>query len=174
MNLVAYQSWTSTTAVYPLANTGSVNEIMYLALGMVGEVAEWVREEYEDNMQLALSEIGDCYWYATRLAKCVGLDLGTMNIAPVLSEIERNLTHPFETEALIVSGKIANHVKKLYRDNNTLGLKEKIAESLLQLFALLELSIKGHGMTVAEVLTANVAKLEKRKANKTIHGSGDR
>ena len=166
MNLVAYQSWTSTTAVYPLANTGAVNEIMYLALGMVGEVAEWAREEYEDNMQLALSEIGDCYWYATRLAKCVGLDLGAMNIAPVLSEIERNLTHPFETEALIVSGKIANHVKKLYRD--------KIAESLVRLFALLELSIKGHGMTVAEVLTANVAKLEKRKANKTIHGSGDR
>ena len=61
--------------------------------------------------------------------------------------------------------------RKPFKGNN---MKEKIAESLLRLFALLELSIKGHGMTVAEVLAANTVKLEGRKANKTIHGSGDR
>jgi len=39
---------------------------------------------------------------------------------------------------------------------------------------LLELIIKTHGMTVAEVLAENVEKLESRKKNNTIHGSGDR
>jgi NTP pyrophosphatase (non-canonical NTP hydrolase) len=174
MNLLGYQSWTSNTADYPLAGTGAVNEIMYLGLGINGEIAEWVREEYEDNPQLALDEIGDCHWYATRLAKCVDLNLVTMDIAPILREIERTVSHPFEVEAMMISGKIANHVKKLYRDNNTLGLKEKIANELLRLFALLELVIKNHGMTVAEVLTANVEKLEKRKKQNKLHGSGER
>jgi len=174
MNLAEYQGWTSSTADYPLAGTGGVNEFMYLTLGLSGEVSESAYEEYADNTQLALGELGDCYWYATRLAKCVGLDLNTMDTAPLLKEIAQTVTHPFEVEAMMISGKIANHVKKLYRDKNTLGLKEKIAESLLRLFALLELIIKTHGMTVAEVLAENVEKLESRKKNNTIHGSGDR
>jgi NTP pyrophosphatase (non-canonical NTP hydrolase) len=187
MNLVEYQAWTDTVAVYPEHGTGSVAEIMYLALGLNGEVAEWAGEEYGElrkgymlSTAAARSELGDCHWYATRLARYVGLDLSTMDITGTRQAIkelipngDKGFVRSIEADALIIAGKIANHAKKLHRDGHSPALKEKIAHELLWLFAILDEACEvGWNCKLSMVLDENVKKLEHRKKNNELHGSG--
>lgn len=85
----AYQAWTEETAIYPEANTQSVNELMYLGLGFAGEageVANVVKKLYRDGDSPAQreklqAELGDTLWYAARLAEALGTDLETLAAA---------------------------------------------------------------------------------------------
>jgi NTP pyrophosphatase (non-canonical NTP hydrolase) len=76
-------------AVYPEANTGSIHEAMYLALGLVGEsgeVAGKIKKLYRDNRLVhedLEKEIGDVFWYLTRL--CAWLEVKPSTI------LEKNL-----------------------------------------------------------------------------------
>jgi NTP pyrophosphatase (non-canonical NTP hydrolase) len=84
-NADAYQEWTKDTAIYPGAQTKSLEELMYLALGLsseAGEVAGKCKKLYRDGDSIAgrevlLYEIGDCIWYLARL--CDALDT-TLNV----------------------------------------------------------------------------------------------
>lgn len=76
-------------AIYPEANTGSIPEAMYLALGLAGEsgeVAEKIKKLYRDNKLVAEDlekELGDVFWYLTRL--CAWLEVQPSTI------LEKNL-----------------------------------------------------------------------------------
>ncbi|MFZ2619476.1 MAG: nucleoside triphosphate pyrophosphohydrolase family protein [Alphaproteobacteria bacterium] len=78
-----YQNWTSETATYPAVNTGTVPELMYLALGLAGEAAEVankVKKLYRDGDSTELregakQELGDVLWYTARMAAALGITL---------------------------------------------------------------------------------------------------
>ena len=74
-----YMGWISEFAIYPERETGSRNELMYLALGAAseaGESAGKVKKYYRDNVLNTadmMSEIGDVFWYLVML--CSALDV---------------------------------------------------------------------------------------------------
>lgn len=82
-DLSAYQKWTRETSIYPDANTGNLQELMYAALGLAseaGEFAGFVKKVYRDGDSEALrasmtAELGDVMWYAARLAETLGVEL---------------------------------------------------------------------------------------------------
>ena len=78
MNLKQYAEFTDTTAVYPEAGSGSLNEMMYLALGLAGEageVANKVKKIYRQDGNvdptMVAKELGGVIWYWVRLARLV-------------------------------------------------------------------------------------------------------
>jgi len=81
MDLETYQKFTPTTAVYPMAGTRSIEEAMYLALGLngeTGEVAEHIKKWWRDgtiDVWKVRNEIGDVFWYLSQLANCFDLNL---------------------------------------------------------------------------------------------------
>lgn len=81
MNNDSYRQLAKTTAVYPEARTGSLAELMYLALGLAGEageVANKVKKLYRDgdrDREKLVSELGDVLWYLTRLCDEIGMTI---------------------------------------------------------------------------------------------------
>ena len=96
ITLKEYQDWTVTTAMYPHAETGNVEELMYLALGLVGEageVANKVKKLFRDgdNQDLRTElakELGDVMWYMGRLSSVLDVDL-TETLAKNVAKLER-------------------------------------------------------------------------------------
>lgn len=95
ITLKEYQDWTVTTAMYPHAETGNVEELMYLALGLVGEageVANKVKKLFRDgdNQDLRVElakELGDVMWYMGRLSSVLDVDL-TETLAKNVAKLE--------------------------------------------------------------------------------------
>ncbi len=83
ISLREYQEWTANTAAYPQSNTGRIEELMYLSLGMsgeAGEVSNCIKKLFRDQdtpeLRANLSkELGDVMWYAARLATALDVDL---------------------------------------------------------------------------------------------------
>ena len=102
LKLSDYQEWTSTTAIYPDAGTGNVQELMYCALGLAseaGEMANYVKKLYRDGDSPELrekirAELGDVLWYAARTAASMGVSLQDVmeeNQMKLNSRKERNV-----------------------------------------------------------------------------------
>ena len=95
MNLEAYQALTRETAIYPKDQA-----ITYLALGLsseAGEVSGKVKKMIRDggiNVMDTLDEIGDVFWYLTRLCDEMGFSAETVlqrNIQKLMSRKERGV-----------------------------------------------------------------------------------
>lgn len=65
----AYQQFVPTTALYPDAGTGSALEVIYLGLGMMGEVQEWEETPEDDR------EVGDILWYIASMCNACNLGM---------------------------------------------------------------------------------------------------
>lgn len=95
ITLKEYQDWTVSTAMYPHAETGNVEELMYLALGLTGEageVANKVKKLFRDgeNQELRTElakELGDVMWYMARLSSVLKVDL-TETLAKNVTKLE--------------------------------------------------------------------------------------
>lgn len=95
ITLKDYQDWTVTTAMYPHAETGNVEELMYLALGLTGEageVANKVKKLFRDGESQELrtelaKELGDVMWYMARLSSVLKVDL-TETLAKNVAKLE--------------------------------------------------------------------------------------
>ena len=78
VSLEEYAPFTNTTAAYPGKGTGSVEELLYLTLGLCGEsgeVAEKLKKLLRDNVidrDAVKKELGDVAWYWTRLCEAWG------------------------------------------------------------------------------------------------------
>jgi len=155
MNIQAYQTWTDQTAIYREAGSNSINEIMYLTLGLSGKVAKVTAELCAEGRSEAkiIRELGYCYWYATRLARIVQLDL---NSIPEL-DISKTLF-----EECLVTGEICNKVKRLYSDPVNIGVKEEIRSYLSDLIAMFRRIADNFMIKESVVLSRNVAKLSQR------------
>ena len=105
MEINEYQKFTATTAIYPEANLGTLGEFAYLALGLTGEageVAEKVKKRIRDgtyDKELFTKELGDVFWYLSRLCTAVGVNAGD-----VLQQNYDKLTKRKETGNLKGSG----------------------------------------------------------------------
>jgi NTP pyrophosphatase (non-canonical NTP hydrolase) len=95
MNLNAYTQLTRATAIYPKEQA-----LTYLALGLgseAGEVQGKVKKMIRDggiNVMDTLDEIGDCYWYLSRLCDELNWnpeDVLQRNIAKLESRKERGV-----------------------------------------------------------------------------------
>lgn len=75
-------------AVYPSSNTGTLQELMYLGLGLgeAGEVQGKIKKLYRDGdtiekREALKKEIGDCFWYLCRLCDTLGVEPGEVLMA---------------------------------------------------------------------------------------------
>ena len=95
ITLKEYQDWTVTTAMYPHAETGNIEELMYLALGLTGEAGEVsnkVKKLFRDGESQELrtelaKELGDVMWYMARLSSVLKVDL-TETLAKNVAKLE--------------------------------------------------------------------------------------
>jgi NTP pyrophosphatase (non-canonical NTP hydrolase) len=166
MKIEHYQRWTRSTAIYPAAGTGEVAELMYLALGLAGEVGELTQLQTREHPEL-LKELGDVAWYVARLASALNL---------TLSEPQPIVSADFTVQCLglaHLAGMICNSVKKLYRDGDNPQLRAKIQVPLLEIVAYLATLSIDSQCVLADVLAQNHDKLESRKSRDQLGGSGD-
>jgi NTP pyrophosphatase (non-canonical NTP hydrolase) len=100
-----YQLATADTALYPGAEEGTLDAVVYCTLGLAGEAGEIpnkikkiIRDngsEITDEVRYAVgAEIGDVLWYAARLADELGLSLEGIaenNLEKLASRRERGV-----------------------------------------------------------------------------------
>jgi len=105
MDFNEYQKRAVSTAVYPNVNTGTLEAIMYCALGLcgeAGEIAEKVKKLYRDSggkiteefKAALLKELGDPLWYIAAMGNEVGFDLQQIaqtNVDKLSSRKERGV-----------------------------------------------------------------------------------
>lgn len=166
MKIEHYQGWTRSTAIYPAAGTGEVAELMYLALGLAGEIGELTQLQHREHPELP-KELGDVAWYVARLATALNL---------TLSEPQPIVSAEFNIQCLNLAhlaGMVCNSVKKLYRDGDNAQLRAKIQPILLEITAQLATLASAINMPLAEILQQNHDKLESRKSRDQLGGSGD-
>jgi len=143
-----------------------VAELMYLALGLAGEVGELTQLQSRQHPEL-LKELGDVAWYVARLASALNL---------TLSEPQPAVSTDFATQCLNLAhlaGMICNSVKKLYRDGDNPELRAKIQPPLLEIVSQLAVLAMDSHSVLADVLAQNHDKLESRKSRNQLSGSGD-
>lgn len=82
----SYQQRAKQFAVFPESGTGSVNELLYLSLGLAGEsgeVCEKIKKYYRDGIidkQQVKKELGDVLWYLSMLALALGFSMNEIAI----------------------------------------------------------------------------------------------
>lgn len=99
-----YQEQTRSTAIYPGALTGSLEELTYLGLGLgeAGEIQGKLKKVLRDQGGVLsgearfelIKELGDLQWYVARLADALGAPLGKVaekNISKLLSRQDRGV-----------------------------------------------------------------------------------
>lgn len=169
-----YVVWTRETAQYPEAGTGSPLVLSYLALGLIGEVAETL-EVYEsgqiEKYEHIVDEIGDCYYYVARFEDEFGSAFEFMDgvfVQPRLDEIR---------VANSLAGKMANDAKKVIRGDKSDRMVEvtrRVNQIGLALREFSEAWIGPFGIFHEEILVHNMNKLMDRKERNVIKGSGDK
>lgn len=151
MTIEEYLQWTHTTRCYPLASDAD-GDCLYLGLlGELGEVAQEIRDGAELDRQKLLLEFGDVLWYFVRL---VGAGSVWERAQAVLAEEESD---PSMSDATLLE---------------VVSMRTGYTEPVWIVVALLVL-LRRYGYTLAEVMAANVAKIEARRAAGTVHGAGD-
>lgn len=105
LSFTDYQLATADTALYPGAEEGTLDAVVYCTLGLAGEAGEIpnkVKKIIRDNdseitdevRDLILAEIGDVLWYAARLADELGESLEVVaqsNLDKLASRRERGV-----------------------------------------------------------------------------------
>jgi len=155
---------------------------MYYTIGFNGEYDELLEKMFGIGMGVTsiqthdelVNEGGDVCWYVTRLANSFGFSLS--DIYPNKKKITRNFD---ELMSNVHKSKkdLSESVKKFYRDGGgelTLEWKERIFHSLCNLYIDLEDVCRAYGITLPQMMRANVLKLATRKLEKKLHGDGDK
>ena len=176
-----YCNGAAATAKYPEFGTASSIEIVYLSLGLIGELGE-LRESikgsnektYEEFLENFYAELGDCMWYIAMISGVSKFWAGR-SIEPTPT-----LSYSIQRECADSMGSIANSSKKIIRDScdpdKFLGHVKVAADDLAALF------ISCTGTTPSTywgdldilVLSPNLSKLKSRSERGAISGDGDK
>jgi hypothetical protein len=152
MNLADYQTQSRDTAIYPDRD----RNLWYPTLGLIGEVAEYLRADETEKIK----EAGDVAWYCAQICSEAGLKLDDI-IGPI---------EPLEPLMKCI-GELAELVKKLYRDRHG-----EVSDND-RMFIALNLNHLWHHCIPASdqalILTTNITKLQNRKSRGVLGGSGD-
>ena len=161
MTLETYQTAADTTAMHP--NKG--NNLFYPVLGLIGEWGEATAARTNGTTEKdILLEHGDILWYLSTV--CTELQIS-------LSEIADSKT---ADTPIIILGQIAEVVKKLMRDDNSVVTdkhRELLKPLLAKLFFIVKVTVESYGSTIADIANMNIQKLADRKARNVIQGNGD-
>jgi len=168
MKLRKFQEWTGTTAVYPEAGKGSMVELMYLTLGLVGEIQSTINLVGDDNYIEFKSKLGNIYWYVARLGTLV--DWQFEDKSESVGELflnERDFQDrmldclsPMRSKACLVADltrEICRIASKTYiRDVESEGLRSEIKSQLEEIESLLKLLLadKDIRMGLSDLLDA--------------------
>lgn len=99
-----YQDWTRRTATYPEAGKGSLECVIYTALGLAGEAGEYTNKikkilrdtggKMNGNVKYDLAkELGDVLWYVARCANELGYslhDIANWNVKKLEDRMSRD------------------------------------------------------------------------------------
>lgn len=180
-----YIEFSRTTAIYPEANTGSVGELMYLSLGLAGEVGEvsdsigdYHKKEVFIEKEVSIKELGDIAYYWARIADALGNTPFDLTDKDLEGSKRNEYVEYCRLDSLVLDlansvGGICNKVKKLYRDEDTQEGRNKIWPYLTETAqGWSDICIK-LGLEPHAVLQANMEKLSGRKERGTLGGSGE-
>lgn len=190
-----YQDFTARTALYP-----TQIEREYLALGLCSETGEIATIGLMDpeNVNVGqmvdetVKELGDCTWYAARLAAAHQWPFHDLcNAAIRGATAQLDLDYNVDVEEILLrlcasAGLVASVIKKQLRDGHTWSgekrqeqadrLKTALTDHLheIVLFAyVLNIADPSKDITFETILQHNREKLEGRQARGTIGGDGD-
>lgn len=160
-----HQLATVNTAHYPGSGSGDTNALTYLALGLVGETVEALGAVDPSDVS---SELGDVAWYLARFAAELGLEVADC--------FTRRADADCVSGALTSAGRVAEHVKKMLRDDAgqlTPDRKSKISEELAYLHGSWVGWCEAFDLDPSDVRGKNIAKLDSRLARGVLGGDGD-
>jgi NTP pyrophosphatase (non-canonical NTP hydrolase) len=149
-----YQKFTPTTAIYP-----KDVELVYLTLGLMGELQEWFDSGYD------LKEAGDIFWYCSQL--CNYYDL----------ELYITYSHAESIKDYYCKVNIAEQLKKHLRDGK--DIRDTVYQYMI--YALSQLRHRYHysmnnpslSETIINIIKLNTEKLSDRKDRNVLQGDGD-
>jgi hypothetical protein len=185
-----YQKIAQFTATYP----GKSENILYPALGLCGEASElhekycqfpeWVfnaanpaqTNEMFYSTRLILKECGDWLWYATDIATELDIPLtGIWHLPTNFIMIANEHLSDYILSLCYYSGKVAEEAKKQLRDDKVVDM-DVVTETIcigLDVIKLVSNFYTSSDKGLYVVAHMNNEKLLARRANGTIHGSGD-
>lgn len=157
-----YVEWTDATAIYPAATEDNPHgPLMYVTLGLVNEMGEYLGAVKRGTEEDQAAELGDVYWYVARVLRETGFDV---------TDIEDNEGF-YQIDPMEAACEVAGHVKKIYRDGITGRRLAHLQQAIGELVQ--SIRFKGGGLKRSEILNMNVRKLEDRKARSVLGGDGD-
>ena len=174
-----YQAFAKGTAIYPEAGSGSINELMYLSLGLVGEageVANKVKKLYRDGdssekREAIGAELGDVFWYIARLYDATGCSIG--EVEGYESKQPLNRVMRIAIELSMYAGLAAGEIMDTGICEDKLSTKKRIQDNLNDVLLQWLFLCEGLGLDTKKVITSNMEKLSGRKVRGTLGGSGD-
>lgn len=166
-----YIANTATTAIYPHVDTGSLDALVYLALGLAGESTEALDAAAHHE----LSELGDVAWYLARLSAELGIDVALLD-AVCNHPVPRSDGPTGVADLVIVCGRFAELVKKAIRDDSgelTAQRRSALVDQVITGWQTLNQVAHSLGHSLDTLLRGNAEKLARRAAANTLMGSGD-
>ena len=158
----------------------------YLDAAFIGEVGELcslyakgVRGDYDitDRVGDIEKEAGDCCWMATAKTVQAGYDLAELIETDDLEKTHRIAlscwSEPFGMEYLLHEIAFYAVLMADTRAGGCSECKDEFKRHATMFFAAMSVFLDHFGLTLADAMTANIAKLSKRKAQGQIMGSGD-
>ena len=142
--------------------------LVWVALGLVGEVNELLSEVYKIGVGLTMpshvilrNELGDCFWYAAGICSNRGWEFVDVVSARVSSS---KAAIDLAIEAAIAAGEVAEIVKKgvLHGHGMTFEIHENLLGALTVCVDRLINLCTHYRATLPDVLSGNIAKLLKR------------
>jgi len=153
-----YQAFTPTTALYPGANTGNKDELLYLSLGLMGEFIEWMESGYSEK------EAGDVFWYISQLCHVFDVHLSDFYTNVKETKWNRTINIPEALKKYIRDGKNPNKAVIEYMEY-TIGYMNKVYSYSINNPPIEEMIIR--------ILIKNRDKLIDRQNRNVIRGDGD-
>jgi NTP pyrophosphatase (non-canonical NTP hydrolase) len=165
MELNEYIKWSLSIAVYP-SDLG----IAYCGIGLVDETIECLDKIVQGaEPEEIKSELGDVLWYMARCFDELGYDMVTEIQSTELPKTQ-DITD-IHSDFLVETGKYLGKCKKLLRGDGV--TPEVMLPFLKSAYAYYLLILAANDLYLDQVLEYNYNKLEGRRANGTIQGSGD-
>lgn len=147
------------------------NEISVYALGLAGEAGELIDllkkhwgHKHELDVEKLKKEAGDVFWYIAALAHQFEISLDS--VSPRLLGPRPPRQGPIQSYALRLANCVGNTARVLdaYWTSHfpPHDIQRPLRQRLQQVFIVLERITEHYGLSLSEVLTANVEKLRKR------------
>jgi NTP pyrophosphatase (non-canonical NTP hydrolase) len=171
MSIKEYTELASKTAIYPENPTAALS---YLSLKLVGELGE-LGEKLDEGAPVLeiIKEAGDVIWYMNELTKLMGLDLVE------LDDAFKTYTLTSSSPLISLMSKWSETVGKGFRDDGityqefSLKRIQTLIRTLGDIWGYLSIVCSDHDTTLLEVMTINIAKLQKRQVEGKLKGEGD-